>query len=467
MFIGRKTELNRLKEKNWRDKATFTVIYGRRRVGKTALVEKAYEDARVWKFEGIEGENQHFQLRNFLYTLSKYNTQEFNLNPGKIDNWQDALIALDSLIKDKELILFFDEFQWMAGMRKKLVAIFKWAWDNYLSKHPQCRVILCGSISSFMVRNVLRSRALYGRIDIEIHLKPLTVTETPAFFPDSKINSDILETYFVTGGVPQYLIELNPDQSIIQNLTSLAFQPHGYFLKEYNRLFISHFGKNDIYEKILNALSQKNRMTAEDLTKQVNYSAGGQFSRFLEDLELADFIQRIHPVDKEKKSKLLRYRLKDEFLHFYYRFIHSNAEAIEGETIHAYQILSGHSFEQWRGYAFERLCVTHARAIADSLKFSGINYKVGPWFRSDKKHKAQIDLLFIRADNVITVCEMKYVTRLSYDIVESFEKRIEVVRQYFTCGIQKVLVCGKKISIPEKVSDYFEEILFADDLFFD
>jgi len=466
MFIGREKEIALLREKNWREKAVLSVVYGRRRVGKTALVEKAFEHKKIWKFEGIEGEGQAFQLRNFLMTLQRLNDNNIQIDFSGIKTWQNALIALHECIENREIIVFFDEFQWITSMRKTLVSIFKWAWDNYLSKNTHCQFVLCGSISSFIVKKVLRSRALYGRIDIEIDLKPLAIDETMKIFPPGKTKQEIVETYMILGGIPQYLVELNPSKSIVQNLNQMAFSPNGYFVKEHNRIFVSHFGKNDIYEKIIIALTKKTSLTNENLAAICNYTVGGRFLQYLEDLVLADFIRKEVPVDKNQKSKLVKYRLSDEFLHFYYKFVYEHIRTIEAGTSKTYAILSGQAYNQWRGYAFERLCIKHARFIARTLEFSGIQFSAGQWFRSWKKQAAQIDLLFKRADNILTVCELKYVNKINSSVIDAMEQKISVLQNYFDCGIQKVLICGKKIPIPSKLNGYFDAILFAEDVFF-
>ncbi|MBD3320487.1 MAG: hypothetical protein GF350_05250 [Chitinivibrionales bacterium] len=207
-------------------------------------------------------------------------------------------------------------------------------------------------------------------------------------------------------------------------------------------------------------------MTGDEIASAVRYSPGGRFFRFIEELVLADFIQNITPVDKPVRSKLIRYRLKDEFLHFYYKFVQPSIRAIEDGSIKAYQLLAGQAFEQWRGYAFERLCLKHTHAIAKALEFSGIRYDAGAWFRSRKNEKTQVDLLFIRADNIISVCEMKYTNRFDSRIIDTFEQRTDIVSRYFKSGIQKVLICGKKTTLPSRVTGYFDAILFAEDIFF-
>lgn len=465
MFIGRKNEIALLQQENWRDRAQLIVIYGRRRVGKTALVEKAYENELLWKFEGLEDLSPRKQIRHFLFSLGKL-TGDDAIIKNKIDTWEEALLALDNKIGKKKVIIFFDEFQWLASMRKQLVSIFKWAWDNYLKKHKQSKFILCGSVSSFIIKKVLGSSALYGRIDTEIHLKPFSLPECNLFFQKKRLPGEVMEIFMTMGGIPQYLLEVSPGKSLIQNLNDLAFVPHGYFYKEYQRLFISHFSKNLVYEKILRSLARKNVQKNRELANSVKLKSGGTFTTLIDDLEMAGFIERFTPLDKPSHSRLIKIRIVDEFLHFYFTFIESNKKSIEMKTIKGYELLTGPVFSQWQGYAFEQLCIKHAKKIAAALGFSGIRYEYGSWFHSSPEKKAQIDLMFKRGDKVLTICELKYVNQISSGMISMFEKKIAILDQYFAMPIQKVLISGKKIPIPDKITGYFDRVLFAEDIFF-
>lgn len=466
MFIGRKNELRLLKKANWRDKAQLIVVYGRRRVGKTALVEKAYESDKMWKFEGIEGVGTKKQIQHFLFLLSQNSGIE-DIKKKEINTWQEAFLLLNECIGSQKLIIFFDEFQWLSSMRKQCVAAFKWCWDNYLSKHKNCKFILCGSISSFIIKHVIKSTALYGRVDVEINLKPFSISEVSSFFKNRYNKQEIIDIYMTFGGIPQYLLELETDKSYIQNLNQLAFAPNGYFYQEYQRLFISHFSHNLQYERILSSLSNKNGQSVKQSASSVNIKTGGTFTKLLSDLELAGFIERYTPVDKQNNSKLVRFRIYDEFLNFYFTFIKKHKKEIEEETVAAYELLTGNTFKQWQGYAFEKLCRKHAKSIAKILEFSGIRYKFGSWFRLNDSNKIQIDLLFIRADNVLTLCETKNATKLnSSTVIPEFEKKINHINSVFQLPIQKVLISAKKIKMPNKITEYFDNVLFAEDVFF-
>lgn len=466
-FKGREKEMALLRKSNWREKAQLIALYGRRRVGKTALVEKSFEKDRLWKFEGLEGLSTRKQIQHFFFSLYQY-TQNEAYRTTKADvTWEEAFIQLDKEIGKEPCVVFFDEFQWMASMRGSMVSVFKWAWDNYFSKRRQCRFILCGSVSSFIVRKVVKSKALYGRVDLEMHLEPFSVSETWSFFDGQRTREEALDIHLTLGGVPQYLRELNPKLSLLQNLEQMAFSSLGYFFREYQRLFISHFSKNAHYETILRTLSKKGPLPTEALATALQIPGGGTLSLLLEDLALAGFIEKYTPVDKPERSRLIQYRIEDEFLNFYFQFIEPNRKAIQSDSLKAFEVLSGPAFDQWRGYAFEGLCRKHHTAIAKTLGFSGIRYRAGSWFRTSGDEKTQVDLLFDRADRVVTVCEIKYGDRLSgSEIINRFERRLAILKRVYPQRIQKVLLLARSPAIPERLKQYFDEILTAEKLFY-
>lgn len=454
-------------EVNKRPQASLIVIYGRRRVGKTALVENAFKDQVLWKFEGLEGDPQNNQIKTFLRDLAFY-SQNSTLKDQSITDWHDAFQLLQQEIQGKKIVIFFDEFQWLATMKSSFVSLFKSFWDNHFQKNPDCRFILCGSISSFMVKKVIRSKALYGRIDQEICLNPFTTYEVGEFFKGQRNFSEILQIQMILGGIPKYLHQLKADKSVIQNMDDLFFHQSGYFFNEYRRLFISHFGQSPVYETVIKTLAHK-RQTADELAKACHTSLGGSFYERLEDLELAGFIEKVIPVGKKLNSKLIYFRINDEYLHFYFKFISPLSR----------QILSGQSrlglltqmkeYEIWQGLAFERFCRKNASLIAKHLGFSGVAYQCGSWFvrGTQKKQGAQVDLLFDRADKVLTICEIKNQKKLSAKkIIQNLETKVQLLEaSYPRHSIQKNLILANKIKIPISLQKAFDHILFAEEIF--
>jgi hypothetical protein len=469
-FYGRKHELSVLREDNWRNKSMLSAIYGRRRVGKTALVEFAYKNDLLWKFDGIENAKTATQIQFFLKQLAHYSCPDVDLFAS---DWDEAFTLLNnqmlSIEKNfsKKLVIFFDEFQWMCEMKGKLVSIFKYHWDNYLSKHPKCIFILCGSVSSFIVKKVIQSNSLYGRIDLEINLQPLSLTESHSFFKNTISEKNFIETYMVFGGIPQYLLELNPRMSLMQNLNEYAFKPTGFFFNEFNRLFISHFASNTIYEKILKNLS-KGKLYISELAKKCNVSSGGNFTERLHDTELAGFISKQIPVDKEDDSRLIKFCINDEFLHFYFRFIAPNSSKIVNGHFSFNRLLKIRDYNQWQGLAFERLCQKHSKQIAEYQRFSAVDYKAGSWFkRANYLRGAQVDLVFVRADKILTACEIKYSSNLKpASIINAFEQKCKALQQSFPMyAIEKVLILGKTGTKNLNLKSYFDHILMANELF--
>jgi AAA+ ATPase superfamily predicted ATPase len=448
----------------------LAVVYGRRRVGKTALIEQAFADDTVWKFEGIEAGDRQTQLGFFAKQLSHY------LPSGQlpaVSRWEEAFEALGRAIAEHEeqhsgrLVLFLDEFQWLCAMKAAVVAVFKYYWDNLFAKHSQCVFVLCGSVSSFLVKKVVQSRALYGRVDLEIHLRPLSLRETQQFLRRTPSAAQGLDTYMVLGGVPQYLLELNPALSLHQNLNEYAFRSSGFFFREFDRLFVSHFAQHPTYEQALRALSER-RMTPTELAAKCQLTGGGTLSARIKELELAGFVRVLSPVDKPPNSRLIQYSLDDEYLHFYFRFIEPHSAEIVSGNVSFSQLAASRAFEQWRGYAFERLCRKHARQFADHLRFGGVSHRSGAWFQRGTANRAggQIDLLFVRADKVLTVCEMEYADRLDpRKVVSAFEGRLDLLRAAFPgYALEKVLVLGKSAPSLDQLRPHFDHVLTADEV---
>ena len=160
--------------------------------------------------------------------------------------------------------------------------------------------------------------------------------------------------------------------------------------------------------------------------------------------------------------------VRDE-AHFYFRFIEPHSAEIVSGNISFQQLAVSRAFQQWRGYAFERLCRKHASAIADHLRFSGISYKAGAWFQRGAKARpgGQIDLLFVRADKVLTACEMKYADRLSpSEVARRFEPKLDLLREAFPgYAVEKALVLGRRVRNAAGLRSHFDHVLIADQVF--
>lgn len=472
-FAGRYDDLRLLREENWREKAVLVAVWGRRRVGKTHLIEHAFKDEMMWKFEGIENGDPKTQVSLFYSQLCRF--VEPDPTTKRPQNWPEAFDMLEAAIQDfktkhpdRRLIIFLDEFQWMCGMRTKLVSLFKFHWDNFFSRHPNCKFILCGSVSSFIVKKVLSSNALYGRVDQEIALKPLKMHETRELLPENRTPEDCLQTYMTFGGVPQYWVELNPTFSFQQNLNEYAFKSSGFYFREFDRLFISHFSSNPIYERILRTLSIS-PCVLDELANKVGKASGGTLSNHIAELEMAGFVERYVPLGSTKKSKLVRYRITDEYLHFFFELIEPNGPAIVSGDLSFRQAEMSKRFPQWQGYAFERLCRNHSREIAEHLQFAGIKFESGTWFNrgTPNKQGAQVDLAFKRADKMITMCEFKYTDQIKVaELRRQLENKVANLKHAFPGhGVETVLIVGKELPNWADIKTACDRAFLAEEVF--
>lgn len=444
MFVGRTKELKELNDLITSKKSSIAVIYGRRRIGKSELIKKALEKERYFIFEGIENRPKQDQIDTFIFQLH-YQSEKKSDN-RKVASWREAFMILYETIKDNPAHIILDEFQWLANYRQEIVSDLKMIWELYISKLKGVTLVLCGSIGTFMIDRVLKSSALYGRTDLIIHLKGFLLPETRQMLK-GRGETEIIESQMILGGVPKYLELIQEKSSLYMAMEELAFSETGYFTDEYERIFISHFGKSQEYERIITVLSKHPYgLFRGQIAEKADVDMGGGLTKQLKNLESAGFISSSTPFHKGENSRLLKYRLSDPYLRFYFSFIQPNLKKIKSNVqkgIFSLMTQESH-FRSWMGVAFEYLCMDHEARITEILGFSGIEFTFGPYFEAYKKNQSgvQVDLLFDRKDNVITLCEMKYaLTEVGVDIIPQVEKKAEILKDKFKGKtIQKVLI---------------------------
>lgn len=466
MFWGRTEELAELR--CW-DKKTprLVVLYGRRRVGKTCLVETAFAGQRICKIDGLEGGSVRDQQRVFLHAMAGF-FQKPSLMGAAPESWTAILELLSDLLGDEPCVLFLDEFQWLAGERTRLVSEFKYVWDNKLSKRNKVCTVLCGSISSFMVNRVMRSRALYGRVDLEIDLHPLTIDEIRDPFLAKRSLEETLEYYMAVGGVPQYLCLFDFSKSVRLNLDKLFFSRQGYLLNEYERIFASHFGTNRHYRNILLEIAARGSASRNEIQTNCGLQPGGRLAEYLRNLETAGFVEKYAPIDRPNAERVCRYRIIDHYLLFYFHFIYKRLRQIKayrGDNP-ALHFLPDSIYLPWQGQAFERICLAHRHTIAKVLGFGGVLYEAGSWFgRGGANRGIQLDLVFKRADRVLTICELKYRGRkVGLEAAQEMQQKLEVFPNPWNYTIERVLISRSSPTETLVNNGYFHRILQIGDI---
>lgn len=468
-FIGRRKELDRLKAFAKLPEASILVLYGRRRVGKTELIEQAFCNRHLLKFEGLENQADQAQIEHILYQAANY----FNVShiaDLKYTRWVQVLDLLVDYASSGEITLYFEELQWIANYEEKFISALKYVWDNRLRYNPKLRLILCGSSPSFMINQVIHSKALYNRSQYEMNLKPFNLHELRQFLPKLSIHEALLAN-LTLGGIPEYLKYLRDSSSVFLGICKNAFVKDSFFSHEYKRIFISSLRNNPHYEKVISYLSKIRFASRDEIAKYLKIKSGGSITNLLNDLNQCGFIERYKPYYLDSGRGVYRYCIRDEYLMFYYKFIHPIRESIElGQyDENPTQAINLQSYHTWMGYAFERFIRYHQSLIAKIIGFSGLPYKWGVYYNRDTIKQDpgyQIDLLFEHSKHVYTICEIKYHTDLvNSSVISEMETKLSRFNNAKQLTIKKVLITnyGVKKSVIDRA--YFDNIITLEDLF--
>ena len=430
-MIGRQKERKMLQELLAEDEPQFVAVYGRRRIGKTYLIRESFQYSFTFQHTGISnnalkaGDRKQAQLDKFAESLEEAGLKV----PGKLKSWNDAFNALKQVVvrsREKKKVIFIDELSWMDTRESGLISALESFWNGWVTARIEKDVILivCASATYWMMNNIVNARGgLHNRLTGAINLKPFTLKECEAYLNERKIimnRHQIIQCYMVMGGVPYYWSLLKKGKSLPQNIDDLFFGEDASLRNEYHNLYYALFNKPDQYIRIIEALSHVNRgITRDEICRRAGIPASGNLSRKLEELENSGFIRKYIPFGYQKRNCL--YQLMDNYTLFYYKFIHQRTYDPK------FWQTNGNSPEvrAWCGVAFERVCLEHIPQIKAALGISGVSTEVNAWQCAADPDQgiygSQIDLLIVRKDQIINVCEMKY-SESEYLVDASFDR---------------------------------------------
>ena len=385
------------------------------------------------------------QIKHFSIQLSQTFYGGIDLQAGK--NWDEAFSLLskaikDQVPKDKKVILFFDELPWMATHRSRLVEMLDYYWNQHWSQDKRVKLIICGSSATWIINKIIHDRGgLHNRVTQEIHLQPFNLSQTKQFLHGRKIklnDQQILQLYMITGGVPFYLTKVEKGLSASQIISSLVFSKTGFFLEEFDKLFSSLFDSSDDYIALVHLLAEYRYGIGERqlLEKLGKHLIGAKGKKILNDLEQTGFIMSFKPLYNKRNG--IYYRLTDEYILFYLQWIEPIKTSLSKQTLEPNyweSIQLTPEWYSWQGYAFESVCYKHVLNIKRALQLSP-NALPSTWRYVPRKKSnnrgAQIDLLFDRKDNAVTICEIKYTQEpfaLTKDYVNKLLQKVAVFKE--------------------------------------
>ena len=407
-MIGRKDELKRLKAAYDSPESEFVSVYGRRRIGKTYLVNEAFDYTFAFHVVGLRREGLRRQLDNFQLALKR----QGHRNCPRLTSWLEAFYELEVFLENLPAgrkVVFLDEMPWMDTRKSAFLSALEGFWNGWATSRKDILLVACGSATSWIVKRLNRNRGgLYNRIRTQIKLYPFTLAECEEYARELGLGYErnhVLECYMVFGGVAYYWSLLEKGRSPEQNVDSLFFGRRDGLRMEFDELYSSLFTNPEPYIKIILELGKHRQgLSRDEIARAVGCTSSGNFSSHLAELEECGFIRLYRPAGGENAGI---YQLVDEFSLFYMTFV--NGTVSRDGDYWTNQVNEGRK-NDWRGMAFERVCVDHVAQIKKALGISGVHTDVYSWKASASAdlRGAQIDLLIDRRDGIANLCEMKY-----------------------------------------------------------
>lgn len=467
-FVGRQKELKQLKNQLDRNIASLIVVKGRRRIGKSRLIAEFAKGTHFISISGLTPGKQvtaQHQRAEFAKQLARI----FQIPLPAHEDWSDLFWALAQQTQKGRVIILLDEISWMGMKDPTFLGKLKNIWDSDLKKNPKLMLVLCGSVSSWIEKNILSSTAFVGRIDLTLSLSELSLHECNDFWGSRKDQISSYEKFKIlslTGGVPRYLESIVTKQSAEENIRNLCFTEGGFFFDEFNKVFTDLFSRRgEIYKNILLCLIQHPHATLNDIFEFLNMKRTGTMSQYLEDLITAGFIRRDYTwsIQSEKQSKLSQYRISDNYVRFYLKYILPNKAKIENGAFTEKAISSLPGWDAIMGLQFENLVLHNRQLVKKCLNIEpGEVIQDNAYFQkaSASQSGCQIDYLIQTRFNTLYICEIKFSKNLiGPSIINEMKEKISKLDLPRNFSYRPVLIQVNGVEDSVIESEFFSNIV--------
>lgn len=419
MFIGRKREITALDKLYNSNKFEFAVIYGRRRVGKTALINHFIDDKESIYFMGVES-NEKQNLENFSKSIIEYSSG-IEAETSFL-SFQAALEYVFKLSERKRLILVIDEYPYVARSSKSLASTLQFLIDKYKDT-SQLMLILCGSSMSYMEDEVLAYKSpLYGRRTAQMKIQPFSFEETCRCFKNFS-DEDKALAYGIVGGTPQYLLQMDDRLSIEDNIKNTYLNPISFLYEEPTNLLKQEVREPAIYTAIITAIAVgASRMS--DISNKVGEDSN-ICANYLKSLINLGIVKKETPYG-EKTSRKSIYSIEDNMFRFWYRFVPNNNSVImRGAADIVYRRIEP-QLSEYMGAVFEEICKQYLwKLLLDGnslVEFS----ELGRWWGNDpiEKKQTEIDIMGEQDKKTALFGECKWTNeKVDLGVLETLIKR--------------------------------------------
>ena len=468
-FFGRESEISDLMALWGKRSGSLVTCRGRRRIGKSTLIEVFAQKskARFIRIEGVRPKPEYSdktELKTFARELAAQTRAEDSIP----DNWLKAFIRLDREINDRErTVVLLDEVSWLGHYDETFADLLKIAWDDYWSKHDRLIVVVCGSVSGWIKEHFVDNGAFFGRRSLDLIVQELPLKECAKFWRRAAARVDtreIVDVLSVTGGVPRYLMEIDPGASASANLARLAFRPNAILRSDFDEMFSDVITRlPTLSGKIVRALVG-GPLSVSETASAIKAGKGGKIGEALEQLTEAGLVAS--DVGKNPETGLTaretKYRLKDNYARFYLRYIEPKKEIIDAG---AYRFVSLEALDGWEsimGLQFENLVLNHYAALIDPLHIgNSLIESAAPYVRrrkNDGEDGLQIDLL-LQTKSSNYVIEIKRKHEIGREVIDEVERKIEKLSMPRGKSARPALVYDGILAPIVEADGYFDSLI--------
>lgn len=384
-FYCREEELRKLNKRYDDDRFECIVIYGRRRVGKTALINEFCKDKPTIFFSALNTTGKE-NLESLSKSIMNYEKPDQELTPV-FESYDAALEELTRLSEDKRIVFVIDEYPYLAKAKPAISAMLQHVIDHKWSE-SKMYLILCGSSMSFMENQVLGQESpLYGRRTGQFKIGPLDYRQTAVFHPELSMEENAL-IYGITGGIPHYINKLDMRGDLDEAMLDNLFDRSGYLYEEPENLLKQELREPAVYNAIIKAIAE-GASKLNEIAMKIGENTS-VVSKYLSTLIGLEIVKKEKPI-MEKPGRKTIYLLEDNFFRFWYRFVPNNMSAIDsGRIKRIYTHAVKQHLSDYMGLIFERMCRSYLLYYAEDIPFE--LKEIGQWWGNDSKKKKQIQI---------------------------------------------------------------------------
>jgi hypothetical protein len=423
-------------------------------------------------FEGLSP-RKAITSQDQLDEFSRQLSRQCQVPYRRFSDWGDAFLELSKHTQQGRNIVLLDEISWMALEDPDFPGKVKIAWDKYFKKNPKLIFFVCGSVSAWIKNNIVNNTGFHGRISLKLNLRELPLSVCKNFWQpyESKIsNVEKIKVISITGGIPKYLEEINPKIPAEENIRRMAFTEGGILFNDFTDIFTDTLlRKSDIYEKIVRLLSD-GAVDSKDISKKIGVAKGKYLSELLDELKTAGFISKncSWNLKTGKLSTIAEYRLSDNYVRFYLKYIEPNYERIVSGNFLDHSLTSLPGWASIMSLQIENLVLNNRSKIKSLLNIKPDEIICdNPYLQraSARNQGCQIDYLIQTKYDNLYLCEIRYSRNpIRKNVIDEVREKIYRLKIPRHTSIRPILIYLGEIHDEVLDANYFTQMINIEDL---